>query len=213
MTHLILSHSVTCQPPHAPSTWQLRACEAADHGCCVRHSGEVEAEGEGGKLNTPRVCLCVRERTSARDCTCDRLARAHAHQDEGMDGCQRREQHHVRVLADDAHFRYTNSNSQLSHETISSHDSPHSLPVCFVWFATRCMHSHLRLSECEFLIVSAFLGGGAGAREAPSRSQLIWVSSSFTRLESSKEEHVLHFLSKLLVMHKIWEKRKGILFS
>lgn len=37
--------------------------------------------------------------------------------------CQRREQHHVRVLADDAHFRYTNSKSQLSHETISSHDS------------------------------------------------------------------------------------------
>lgn len=76
MTHLILSHSVTCQPPHVPSIWQLRACEAADHGCCVRHSGEVEAEGEGGRLNTPCVCACVWECAPACDRMCDRLARA-----------------------------------------------------------------------------------------------------------------------------------------
>lgn len=61
------------------------------------------------------MCLCV---TAMCASVC-----VHVCQSEGMDACQRREQHHVRVVADDAHFRYTNSNSQLSHETISSHDS------------------------------------------------------------------------------------------
>lgn len=92
--------------------------------------------GGRGRQAKYTACLCAR----MCDCMCDwlRVRRVHVCQDEGMDGCQRREQHHVRVLADDAHFRYTNSNSQLSHETISSHDSPHSLPVCSMWFSTRC---------------------------------------------------------------------------
>lgn len=117
MTHLILSHSVTCQPPHALSNWQFRACKAKDHGCCVRRSGEV-----GGTQAKCMMCVSVYDSVSVYDCTCDWVC-VHVCQSEGMDACQRREQHHVRVLVDDAHFRYTNSNSQLSHETISSHDS------------------------------------------------------------------------------------------
>lgn len=119
MTHLILSRSVTCQPPHALSLWQLTAREAKDHGCCVRRSGEV-----GGRQTKRTMCVSVCEcaRTSLCTTACVTVC-MHVCQSEGMDACQRREQHHVRVLADDAHFRYTNSNSQLSHETISSHDS------------------------------------------------------------------------------------------
>lgn len=64
--------------------------------------------------------LGVRAHVSLCDCMCDHACVC---QSERMDMCQRREQHHVRVLADDARFRYTNSKSQLSHETISSHDS------------------------------------------------------------------------------------------
>jgi len=115
MTHLILSHSVTCQPLHALSFWQLTAREAKDHGCCVRHSGEV-----GGRQAKCTLCVSVCE--PMRMCLCATMC-VYVCQSEGMDACQRQEQHHVRVLADDAHFRYTNSNSQLSHETISSHDS------------------------------------------------------------------------------------------
>lgn len=129
----------------------------------------------GGRGRQAKYTVCVRERAPACDRMCDRLARAcvrvHACQDEGMDACQRREQHHVRVLADDAHFRYTNSNSQLSHETISSHDSPHSLPVCLMWFSTRCTvippSKWVRISHCLRLF--------GDTRKAPSRSQLIWV--------------------------------------
>lgn len=124
MTHLILSRSVTCQPPHALSLWQLTAREAKDHGCCVRHSGEV-----GGRQAKCTMCVYARAYVPAHECTCECVCVCVC-QSEGMDACHRREQHHVRVLADDAHFRYTNSNSQLSHETISSHDSPHSLPLC-----------------------------------------------------------------------------------
>lgn len=68
------------------------------------------------------MCVSVHDCVRMYDCICDYVW-VHVCQSEGMDACQRREQHHVRVLADDAHFRYTNSNSQLSHETISSHDS------------------------------------------------------------------------------------------
>lgn len=68
------------------------------------------------------MCVSVHDCVDMYDCICDCVC-VHVCQSEGMDVCQRREQHHVRVLADDAHFRYTNSNSQLSHETISSHDS------------------------------------------------------------------------------------------
>lgn len=86
-THLIPSPSVTCQPPHALSHWQLTACEAMDHGCSVRRSGEV-----GGRqslmhnvcLRAPN-CACVWYVFSWRKLY---LNVCHA---EGMDGCQRRE--------------------------------------------------------------------------------------------------------------------------
>lgn len=78
---------------------------------------DTAGRSEEGKLNALRVFLCVTAYVCVRRREC-----VHVCHSEGMDVCQRREQHHVRVLADDAHFRYTNSNSQLSHETISSHD-------------------------------------------------------------------------------------------
>lgn len=117
MTHLILSRSITCQPPHALSLWQLTARKAKDHGCCVRHSGEVRGR-QAKCMMCVSVCVCVFVWLYVWPCEC-----VHVCQSKGMDRCQRREQHHVRALADDAHFRYTNSNSQLSHETISSHNS------------------------------------------------------------------------------------------
>lgn len=142
MTHLILSHSVTCHPPHALSIWQLRARKAKDHGCCVRHSGEV-----GGRQAKCMMCISTYEyvRMCLRMTVC-----VHVCQSEGMDACQRREQHHVRVLADDAHFRYTNSNSQLSHETISSHDS--STP----FLSASCVSaSYCKVKQQSYLSLSA----------------------------------------------------------
>lgn len=93
------------------------------------------------------VCACVWLYVWLTVCAC-------VCQSEGMDACQRREQHHVRVLADDAHFRCTNSNSQLGHETISSHDSPHSLPVCFMWFSTAYSHTSVQVSANVWLSLS-----------------------------------------------------------
>lgn len=76
-----------------------------------------------GKLSAQCVFPCASAHARLCVTTACVTVCMHVCQSEGMDACQRREQHHVRVLADDAHFRYTNSNSQLSHETISSHDS------------------------------------------------------------------------------------------
>lgn len=123
--------------------WHIWSCLAASHvnilmPCHSDSSQPVRqrimaavsdtAGRSGGRQAKCTVCLCVSARATVcvcvwvwlyvRPCAC-----AHVCQSEGMDACQRREQHHVRALADDAHFRYTNSNSQLSHETISSHDS------------------------------------------------------------------------------------------
>lgn len=50
--------------------------------------------------------------------------------------------------------------------------------------------SYLRLSECEFLIVSAFWG----TRKAPSRSKANLSASSLTGLKSSKGKQVLHLI-------------------
>lgn len=93
---------------------------------------------------------------SARDCVCVTVCVrdcVHVCQSEGMDACQRREQHHVRVLADDAHFRYTNSNSQLSHETISSHDSSTPFPsascVSRAGYCKVQQQSYLSLSQSK----------------------------------------------------------------
>lgn len=68
-----------------------------------------------------RMSLCAY--VPVCDFMCDSGLCVHVCQSEGMDACHRREQHHVRLLVDDPRFRYTNTNSQLSHETISSRDS------------------------------------------------------------------------------------------
>lgn len=112
---LALSHVNLLMPCHSDSSQPARQ----------RIMGAVSdtaGRSEEGKLNARCVFSC------ASVCICVWLyvwlcACVHVCQSEGMDVRQRREQHHVRVLADDAHFRYTNTNSQLSHETISSHDS------------------------------------------------------------------------------------------
>lgn len=93
--------NLTAQNPQGKGSWVL---------CQTQRGGWRKAGCS--------VCACVGVWLYVWLCV-----RVHVCQFEGMDACQRREQHHVKVLADDARFRYTNSKSQLSHETISSHDS------------------------------------------------------------------------------------------
>lgn len=165
MSTFLLLDNLTAQNLRGSRSWVL----------CQAQSG-----GWGGVSEC--VCVYARAHACVSMCVCVHMYMCewlpvrcvHVCQDNGMDGCQGREQHHVRVLADDARFRYTNSNSQLSHETISSHDSPHSRPVCSMWFSTW----RTVIPPSEWVQTSACLSPPFEKNTAriTERKELMWVA-------------------------------------
>lgn len=103
--------TLTAHNPRGKGSWVL---------CQAQRGGRRKAS----QMHDVRFRMSLCASVPVCDFMCDSGLCVHVCQSEGMDACQRREQHHVRLLVDDPRFRYTNTNRQLSHETISS------LPLC-----------------------------------------------------------------------------------
>lgn len=130
MTHLILSHSVTCQPPCAPSLWQLTAHEAKDHGCSCQKQRAVG----GGGTEYP-VFIYTRGYASARLHVVSPKRRICAKgASNTMSGCQR-----------------TRPVSQTLIRAVSAAMKPFPPEILRVFHAGG-WGAHLCLSECKFQI-------------------------------------------------------------